>query len=66
MALATNYARSSFKSDIMILEAIQKYGEIYPVGGRESILDGFMSESNCEMFWFDDANKSTYLIIKEI
>lgn len=48
----------------MILEAIQKYREIYPVGGRESILDGFMTESNMEMFWFDDANKSTHIIIK--
>lgn len=50
----------------MILEAIREFGEIYPVGGRESILDGFMTESNMEMFWFDDANKSTHIVIKEI
>ncbi len=46
----------------VIKQAIRRYKQIFPCGGRLELSDCFTVEGNLLLFWFNTADKSTHLI----
>ena len=46
----------------MLLEAIKKYGKIYPTGSEKYLKNCFMLDNGYLQFWFNDKDGSTHLL----